>query len=145
MAHRSEAESKEAHADVERLAADRRCETESKETHALKNAPKHTVLCMKGLTSPVWTLGMFQMVSGDSCQCMKRTKQSTACHITVRHASCTVPGCGFVAKYQNTSNLENHYVTAGTDLYIRTLPIWRITMSQLELFTDDEGTYRKRK
>ncbi len=26
-----------------------------------------------------------------------------------------MPGCGFVAKYQNTSNLENHYVTAGTD------------------------------
>ena len=24
-------------------------------------------------------------------------------------------GCGFVAKYQNTSNLENHYATAGTD------------------------------
>jgi hypothetical protein len=26
-----------------------------------------------------------------------------------------VSGCGFVAKYQNTSNLKNHYVTAGTD------------------------------
>jgi hypothetical protein len=26
-----------------------------------------------------------------------------------------VSGCGFVAKYQNTSNLENHYVTARTD------------------------------
>lgn len=107
---------KESHEkDVERLAADRRREAESKEAHALKNAPKHTVLCMNGLTSPVWTLGMFQMVSGDSCQCMKRTKQSTACHITVRHAACTVQGCGFVAKYQNTSNLENHYATAGTD------------------------------
>ena len=70
---------------------------------------------VRGLTSPVWTLGMFQMVTGDSCQCMKRTKQSTACDITVRHAACTVPGCGFVAKYQNTSNLENHYVTAGTE------------------------------
>ena len=70
---------KESHEkDVERLAADRRREAQSKEAHALKNAPKHTVLCMKGLTSPVWTLGMFQMVSGDSCQCMKRTKQSTA-------------------------------------------------------------------
>ncbi len=49
--------------DVERLSADRRCEAESKEAHALKNAPKHAVLCMKGLTSPVWTLGMFQMVT----------------------------------------------------------------------------------
>jgi hypothetical protein len=55
------------------------------------------------------------MVTGDSCQCMKRTKQSTAGDITVRHTTCTVTGCGFVTKYQNTSNLENHYVTAGTD------------------------------
>jgi hypothetical protein len=54
--------------DVERLDADRRCETESKEEHVLKNAPNHTVLFMKGLTSPVWTMGMFQMVTGDSCQ-----------------------------------------------------------------------------
>jgi hypothetical protein len=107
---------KESHEkDVERLAVDRRCESESKEAHVLKNVPKDTVLCMKGLTSPVWTLDMFQMVTGDSCQCMKRTKQSTACDITVRYASCTVSGCGFVAKYQNTSNLENHYVTGGTD------------------------------
>ena len=37
--------------DVERLVADRRCESESKETHDLKNAPKHTVLYMKGLVS----------------------------------------------------------------------------------------------
>ena len=51
---------KESHEkDVERLAADRRREAESKEAHALKNAPKHTVLCMKGLTSPVWTLVMY--------------------------------------------------------------------------------------
>jgi hypothetical protein len=101
--------------DVERLASDRRREAESKAAPALKNARKHTVLCMKGLTSPVWTMGMFQMVTGDSCQCMKRTKQSTACDISVRHAACTVPGCEFVARYQNTSNLENHYVTARTD------------------------------
>ncbi len=107
---------KESHEkDIERLAADRRCESESKEAHTLKNSPKHTVLFMKGLNSPVWTLGMFQMVSGDSCQCMKRTKQNTGCDITVRHATCTVSGCGFVTKYQKTSNLENHYVTVGTD------------------------------
>ncbi len=56
---------KESHEkDVERLAADRRREAESKEVHALKNAPKHTVLCMKGLISPVWTLGMFHMMMG---------------------------------------------------------------------------------
>ncbi len=46
---------------------------------------------------------------------MKRTKKSTAYDITVRYAVCTVSGCGFVVKYQNTSNLENHYVTGGTD------------------------------
>jgi hypothetical protein len=58
---------KESHEkDVERLAADRRREAESKEAHVVKNAPRHTVLCMKGLTSPVWTLVMFQMVTGDS-------------------------------------------------------------------------------
>ncbi len=107
---------KESHEkDVERLVADRRRETESKETHTLKNTPNHTVLCMKDLTSPVWTLDMFQMLTGDSCQCMKRTKQSMTCDITVRHAACTVTGCGFVSKYQNTSNLENRYVTTGTD------------------------------
>ena len=65
---------KESHEkDVERLAADRRREAESKEAHALANAPKHNVLSMTGLTS-VWTIGMFQMVRGVSCQCMKRTK-----------------------------------------------------------------------
>jgi hypothetical protein len=86
---------KESHEkDVERLSADRRRQTESKEAHALKNATKHTVLCMKGLTSPVWAVDMFRMVSD---------------------AACIVSGCGFVAKYQNTSNLENHYVTGGTD------------------------------
>jgi hypothetical protein len=70
---------------------------------------------MKGLTSPVWTMGMFQMVTGDSCQWIKRTKQSTTCDISVQHAACTVTRCGFVARYQNMSILENHYVTTGTD------------------------------
>ncbi len=101
--------------DVERLEWDRRRETESKEVHTPKNTPKDTVVFMKGLTSPVWTLVMFQMVTEDSWQCMKRTKQSTTCDITVRHTAWTVSGCGFVDKYQNTSNLENHYVTTGTD------------------------------
>ena len=41
---------KESHEkDVERLAGDRRREAESKEAHALANAPKHTVLSMTGL------------------------------------------------------------------------------------------------
>ena len=34
-----------------------------------------------------WTICMFQMVTGDSCQCMKRTKQRTACDVNVRHTS----------------------------------------------------------
>jgi hypothetical protein len=63
--NRSQEAFKESHEkDVERLSADRRCDTESKETHSLKNAPKDTVLSMKLLTSPVWTIGMFQMVTG---------------------------------------------------------------------------------
>ena len=33
---------------------------------------------------------------------MKRTKQCTASDISVCHAGCTVSGCGFVVKYQNT-------------------------------------------
>ena len=52
---------------------------------------KHPVLSMVGLTSPVWTLGMFQMVSGESCQCILRTKQTNPCEVGVRHAVCTVP------------------------------------------------------
>ena len=56
---------KESHEnDVERLAADRRREAESEETHALANAPKpcDTVLSITGLTSlgPVWTIGIFR-------------------------------------------------------------------------------------
>jgi hypothetical protein len=46
---------------------------------------------------------------------MKRTNQSTVSDITIRHETGTVTGCGFMVKYQNTSNLENHNVTVGTD------------------------------
>ena len=70
---------------------------------------------MAGLTSAVWTLGMFQMVTGESCQCIQRTKQTEPCHVGVRHAACTVPKCGFVIRYQNTSNLEQHYIRGGLD------------------------------
>ena len=35
-----------------------------KATNDLVNTPKHTVVSMVGLTSPVWTLGMLQMVTG---------------------------------------------------------------------------------
>jgi hypothetical protein len=51
---------KESHAkDLEKLAADRQREAEKKATDDLLNNPKHTVLSMVGLTSPVWTIGMF--------------------------------------------------------------------------------------
>jgi hypothetical protein len=46
---------------------------------------------------------------------LQRTKQRMTCDITVPHTRFTVSGCGFVTKYQNTSNLENHYVEVGTD------------------------------
>jgi hypothetical protein len=81
----------------------------------LVDAPKHTVLSMTDLTSAVWTLGMFQMVTGESCQCIRHTKQKEPCHVGVRHATCTVPKCGFVIRYQNTSNLEQHYIRGGLD------------------------------
>ena len=58
---------------------------------------------------------MFQMVTGESCQCIQRTKQTEPCHVGVRHAACTVPKCGFVIRYQNTSNLEQHYIRGGLD------------------------------
>jgi hypothetical protein len=38
-----------------------------------------------------------------------------SCEVGVRHAKCTVPGCGFVFRYQNTFNLEQHYVRVGAD------------------------------
>ena len=68
---------KESHAkDLEKLAADRQRQSGKKATEDLVNAPQHTVLSMSGLTSAVWTLGMFQMVTGESCQCIQHTKQT---------------------------------------------------------------------
>ena len=59
---------KESHAKyLEKLAADRQRQAEIKGTDDLVDDPKHTVLSMTGLTSTVWTLGMFQMVTGESC------------------------------------------------------------------------------
>ena len=103
---------KESHEkDVERLAAERRSEAESKESYALKNAPKHTVLCMKGLTSPVWTMGMFQMVTGDSCQCMKHTKQCTVCDVSY------IQSCDASASSddQRASNAQDLVCSHGTE------------------------------
>jgi len=75
---------KESHAkDVEKLAADRVREAEKKAKDNAASTPKHTVLSMAGLTSAVWTLGMFEMVSGESCQCIHRTKQKNPCDVAV--------------------------------------------------------------
>ncbi len=46
----------------------------------------------------MWTLGIFQMVTGESCQCIRHTKQTDPCHVGVRHDVCTVPKCGFVIR-----------------------------------------------
>jgi len=95
---------KESHAkDLEKLVADRKCQAAKTATDDLVNTPKHTVLFMVGLTSAVWTLGMFQMVTGESCQYIQRTKQTESCHVGVRHATCTVPKCGFDASVSQVS------------------------------------------
>jgi hypothetical protein len=108
---------KESHTkDLGKLTADRQSESEKKVTDDLLDTPKRTVLSMTGLTSAVWTLGMFQMVTGESCQCIRLTKQKETCHTGVRHVGCTVPKCGFVIRYQNTSNLEQYnYIRGGLD------------------------------
>jgi hypothetical protein len=56
-----------------------------------------------------------QMVAGESCQCIRHTRQKNPCEVGVRHAVCTVTECAFVVRYQNTSNLEQHYIRGGTD------------------------------
>jgi hypothetical protein len=68
--------------DVERLEWDRRHEVESKEAHALKNAPKDTVVFMKGLTSPVWTLDNMNSVRMWICGQISEHFQSgeSLCH-----------------------------------------------------------------
>ena len=98
---------KESHAkDLEKLDVDRLHETEKKATDDVVNTPKDTVLSMVGLTSPVWTISMFQMVTGESCQCIRHTKQTNLSEVDVRHSTYTVPKCCFVIRYQNTSNLD---------------------------------------
>ena len=110
---------KESHAkDLEKLAADRQREAEKKARDDLLDAPKHTVLSMTGLTSAVWTLGMFQMVTGESCQCIQRTKQTEPCHVRVRHAACTVPNADLSSD-------------------IRTRRIWSSTISGVDLITQN--------
>ena len=106
--------------DVEKLAADRVSEAEKKAKDNAASTPKHTVLSMSGLTSAVWTLGMFEMVSGESCQCIHRTKQKNPCDVAVRHAACTV------------TTMAQH---ADLSSDIRTRPIWSSTISEVDLIT----------
>ena len=49
-----------------KLVVDRLSEDGNKGKVDTTNTPKYTVLSMVGLTSPVWTLVMFQMVDGES-------------------------------------------------------------------------------
>jgi hypothetical protein len=58
---------KESHAkDLEKLTTDHQRQSGQKATDDLVDSPNHTVLSMTGLTSVVWTLGMFQMETGDT-------------------------------------------------------------------------------
>jgi hypothetical protein len=78
---------KESHAkDLGKLAADRQRQPEKTTTDDLVDDPKYTVLSITGLTSAVWTLGMFQMVTGESCLCIRHTKQKKPCKVGVRRA-----------------------------------------------------------
>jgi hypothetical protein len=114
----------------ETTTGDRLCETEKKTKDNTTRTQKHTVLSMVGLTSAVWTLGMFQMVAVESCQCIRRTKQTNSCEVGVRHVVCTVPKCGIVVRYQNTSNMDQYYIRGGTDH--KELVDRLTTMQQLE-------------
>ena len=108
---------KESHAkDLEKLAADRQRQAEKKVTEDLVNAPKHTVLSMAGLTSPAWTLGMFQIVTGESCQCIRRPNRRIRATLVfdMRSVLC-----------QNADLSSD----------IRTLPIWSSTISEVDLIT----------
>ena len=78
---------KESHVkDLEKLDVDRLHETEKKATDDVVNTPKDTVLSMVGLTSPVWTISMFQMLTQESCQCIRHTKQTNPYEVDVRHS-----------------------------------------------------------
>ena len=84
---------KESHPkDLEKLDVDHLHETQKQATDDVVNTPNHTVLSMIGLTSPVWTIHMFQMVTGESCQCIRHTKQTNPCEVGVRHGSYTMSG-----------------------------------------------------
>jgi hypothetical protein len=108
---------KESHAkDLEKLAVDRQREAKKKATDDLLDAPNHTVLSMTGLTSAVWTLGMFQMVTGESCQCFRRPNRRSRAILVfdMRRTQC-------------------HNADLSSD--IRTRPIWNNTISEVDWIT----------
>ena len=157
---------KESHEkDVERLVPDHRCEIGWKETHDLQNVPKHTVVWMKGLTSPVCSsllLCVWVWVCGlSSCfrwwpgfvSCADRTGKKSFPVLSVhetnqtehglwywcwRHSEYTETECVFVGRNQKTSNLENHYdtVTGGTEHKKKNL---KITWQECIISTDKRG------
>jgi hypothetical protein len=105
----------------------RQCQSEKTTTDDLVNTPKHTVLSMVGLTSVVWTLGMFQMVTGESCQCIQLTKTDGA---VSRWCSTYCLYCG---KIRICHPISEH-VQSGTLLYQR----W--TWSQRTRWSIDSNT-----
>jgi hypothetical protein len=107
---------KESHAkDLEKLAADLQREEEKTATDDLVNTPKHTVLSVVGLTSPVWTLGMFQIVTGKSCSASDAPNRRIRATLVFDMLCEQCNKCGFVIRYQNTANLEQHYIRGGLD------------------------------
>ena len=78
-------------------------------THDLKNDPDHTVLCMKGLTSPVWTLDRWWLGIPTSAWNESNRVRFVILQFGMHHAQC-----------QDVDLWSN----------IRTIPIWRITRSE---------------
>jgi RNase P subunit RPR2 len=107
---------KESHVkDLEKLAGDLQREEEKTSTDDLVNTPKYTVMSMVGLTSPVWTLGMFQMVTGESCQYIHAPNRRIRVTLVFDMMCTQCNKCGFVIRYQNTSNLDQHFIRGGLD------------------------------
>jgi hypothetical protein len=108
---------KESHAkDLEKLAADLQREEEKTATDDLVNTPKHTVLSMVGLTSPVWTLGMFQIVTGKFCSASDAPNRRIRATLVF----------DMLCKQCNKCGLSSD---------IRTRPIWSSTESEVDLIT----------
>ena len=73
------------------------------------NTPKHTVLSIHDLTCGLSSCFRWWLVSPVSVSDTRNRR------IGVEHVECTVSGCGFVIRYQNTSNLDQYYIRGGTE------------------------------